>query len=175
MRDSSQAGAYARAIYDVALAGWLRDLATLRDNLRAEAAERSVLDDSGVDFETRKTLLDRLLPVGAGQDLRNFAYTLLSAGHLGMLDETIAELRRLQRHGPNVIVAHVTTAVPPTDEEKAVLERSLTGRYGPDVDVTWHTDAAILGGVVVRVGDEVIDDSLASRLELLRTSLKGMG
>ncbi|MHB0874945.1 MAG: F0F1 ATP synthase subunit delta [Anaerolineae bacterium] len=173
MKDSGQAAAYARAVYDAALAGWLRDLAALRDNLRAEVGARAALEDTGVDFGARRTLIDRLLPVGAGHDLRNFAYTLLSAGHLGVLDETILELRRLQRHGPNVIVGHVTTAVSPSDEEKAAIERNLGGRYGPDLDVVWHVDPSILGGIVVRVGDGIVDDSLASRLELLRTTLKG--
>ena len=175
MRDSAQAVAYARAVYDVALAGWLRDLTALRDKLRAEPGARAALEDASVGFDARRTLADRLLPVGAGQDLRNLAYTLLSAGHLGMLDDTIAELRRLQRHGPNVIVGYVTTAVPPTDEERAAIERTLAARYGPDLDVTWHLDSTILGGIVVRVGDEIVDDSLASRLESLRTTLKGHG
>lgn len=173
MKDSSQAVAYARAVYDVALAAWLRDLSTLRDNLRADSGARAILDDGGMGFEARQAVIDRMLPVGAGQDLRNFAYTLLSAGHLGLLDDTIVELRRLQRLGPNVIVGHVTTAVPPTDEEKAAIERSLSERYGPDLDVAWNVDPAILGGIVVRVADAVTDDSLVSRLELLRTSLKG--
>jgi F-type H+-transporting ATPase subunit delta len=173
MKDSSQAIAYARAVYDVALAAWLRDLSTLRDSLRADADARAALADAGASFESLKAVIDRLLPAGTGQDLRNFAYTLITAGHLGMLDDTIVELRRLQRHGPNVIVGHVTTAVPPTDEEREAIERSLSARYGPDLDVAWHLDPSILGGIVVRVADAVTDDSLASRLDMLRTSLKG--
>jgi F-type H+-transporting ATPase subunit delta len=176
MKDSSQAVAYARAVYDVALAAWLRDLSALRDALRADTGAHEALEaleDSSVDFESRQAVIDRLLPGDARQDLRNFAYTLLSAGHLGVLDDTIVELRRLQRHGPNVIVGHVITAVEPTDAEKEAIERRLSARHGPDLDVAWHLDPSILGGIVVRVGDAISDDSLATRLEMLRSSLKG--
>jgi F-type H+-transporting ATPase subunit delta len=165
--------AYARAVYDTALATWIRDLSALRDSLRREGAVKFSLDDASVPFEDRRALMERLLPSGASAELRNFAFTLVSEGHVSLLDDIISELQLLAEHGLNVIKAQVTTAVPPSDDERSAIERRLIERYGGNVNITWNTDAAIIGGVVIRVGDEVIDDSIATRLESLRSALKG--
>jgi F-type H+-transporting ATPase subunit delta len=166
--------AYARAVYDAALASWVRDLTALRDNLRRESPGRDTLDDKSIPFETRRALVDGLLPAESSNALSNFAYTLVSEGHITLMDAIVAELRRLAEYGPNVLVAEVTTAVAPSEAERSSIEQRLIGRYGNEIDITWRTDAAIIGGVVVRVGDEVTDDSVATRLETLRSALKGL-
>jgi F-type H+-transporting ATPase subunit delta len=165
--------AYARAVYDAALASWVRDLMALRNNLRRESADKAALDDMGIPFEMRRALIEKLLPPDSSGDLRNFAYTLVSDGRVALLDDIIVELRRLAEHGLNVLVAEVTTAVAPSDAERSSIEQRLVGRYGDGIDIAWHTDAAIIGGVIIRVGDEVTDDSVATRLESMRMALKG--
>lgn len=173
MRDRELPLAYARALYDLALESWLRDLSVLRDNLRLERSLRQTLEDENVPLDTKKTLIDYLLPPGSSRELHNFAYMLVSERRLPLLDDVVVEFRRLAQHGLNVVVAEVTTALPATDEEKAAFENRLTSRYGQNIDIVWRVDPAIIGGVVIRVGDEVIDDSVATRLETLRGSLKG--
>lgn len=173
MRDRELPQAYARAVYDAALAAWVRDLGALRDNLRQESDLRATLDDESLSFEARRSLVDRLLPAGATPEVRNFAYTLVTNSHFALLDDVIVELRRLQRYGAAVVVAEVTTAVPPSPEERARVEQRLVRDYGQGIDITWRLDPAIIGGVVIRVGDEVVDDSIAARLQALQNSLKG--
>jgi len=173
MRDRELSAAYARAVYDTALSVWARDLAAFRDSLRlAEDTVRASLEDPAIPFGERQALVDRLLAPDVRQELRNFVYTLVRDGHLPLLDDVIIELRRLSEYGPTVRVAQVTTAVPLLEQERLGIERRIVSRYGSGVDIVWQVDPSIIGGVVIRIGDEVIDDSVATRLEMLRGSLK---
>jgi ATP synthase F1 delta subunit len=68
--------------------------------------------------------------------------------------------------------AEVTSAVPLTDAERATLEGRLKAKHG-DLPIHYRVDPAILGGLVVRVGDRMVDGSLATRLNQLRQNIAG--
>lgn len=68
-------------------------------------------------------------------------------------------------------VATVKSAVPLTEEEREALRRKLAPHFGDDIELTCQVDPRILGGVIVRVGDRVIDGSVAGKLEALKKSL----
>ena len=172
MKDRELPLAYARALHDVALAGVIRDLSALRNGLRSEASVRARLEDRDASDEDRRELIDRLLPEQARPEVRNFVYTLVADGRLALLGDVIEELRRIVQYGPEVIVAEVTTAVSLPQEERSSVEQYLVSRYGQGLDIAWRVDPSIIGGLVIRVGDEVIDSSFAGRLEALRESLK---
>ncbi|MFQ6100283.1 MAG: F0F1 ATP synthase subunit B [Anaerolineae bacterium] len=65
----------------------------------------------------------------------------------------------------------VTSALPLTEEQQAPIQRDLAARLGGKREITFRVDPQILGGLVVRVGDRVIDGSAAGQLERLRQSL----
>lgn len=67
--------------------------------------------------------------------------------------------------------AEVISALPLTDDEKAIVTRDIAGRLGGG-QVHFKVDPGILGGLVVRVGDKVIDGSVAGRLEGLRQAIR---
>lgn len=67
--------------------------------------------------------------------------------------------------------AEVTSALPLTDEEKEVVKADILSRLGSQATVTYRVDPNILGGLVVRVGDKVVDGSVAGQLESMRQSL----
>ncbi|MBS1253739.1 MAG: ATP synthase subunit delta [Anaerolineales bacterium] len=71
--------------------------------------------------------------------------------------------------------ARITSAVQLTEEERSRLEQSLGRRFGDDLQFEYRVDDSILGGVIVRVGDRVIDGSVASKLAALRERLKQGG
>jgi F-type H+-transporting ATPase subunit b len=68
--------------------------------------------------------------------------------------------------------AEVTSALPLSASETEALRKELVSRLGPGADVTFRVDPEILGGVVIRAGDRILDGSVAGRLENMRTSLR---
>ena len=71
------------------------------------------------------------------------------------------------------VEAEVTSAVPLTDSERQQLETRLKARHGEDLPISYRVEPAILGGLKVRVGDRLIDGSVASRLGQLRQQMTG--
>lgn len=67
--------------------------------------------------------------------------------------------------------AEVTSALSLTEEEKAVVKKDLSSKVGA-TEVVFHVNPSILGGLVIKVGDKVMDGSVAGKLESLRQSLK---
>ena len=67
--------------------------------------------------------------------------------------------------------AEVTSALPLTSGEQETVKLDITGRLGGSPAVVFRVDPSILGGVVVRVGDKVLDGSVAGKLEGLKSSL----
>ncbi len=67
--------------------------------------------------------------------------------------------------------AVVTSALPLSEADQAVYRSHLRSQLGADASVEFRTDPSILGGVVLRVGDRVVDDSVSGKLGALRQSL----
>ena len=88
----------------------------------------------------------------------------ISAGRVQIIDE--AEL------AVGEAKAQVTTALPLSEEEKATLASNLTARLGIEPQLEFDVDPAILGGLVLKVGDRVIDGSVAGKLGALRERLR---
>jgi F-type H+-transporting ATPase subunit b len=68
--------------------------------------------------------------------------------------------------------AEITSALPLTEEEQSAIRKQLAKPLGSAASLSFRVNPAILGGLVVRVGDKVIDDSVAGKLEGLRQNLR---
>mgnify|MGYP001031524176 FL=1 len=88
----------------------------------------------------------------------------MPADDLDALSRQAAELQ-----GQSVAV--VTSATELTTEQRAALEGKLAEIYGREMAVHVQVDQAVLGGMVIRVGDEIIDGSVAGRLSAVRRAL----
>ena len=71
------------------------------------------------------------------------------------------------------VTAEVTVARPLSPDQLATLRQVLRERVGREVSVETHTDASILGGLVVRLGSELIDSSIRTKLNTLAQAMKG--
>ncbi len=105
------------------------------------------------------------------ESARDLLGKMAGGRRLQELKGKLAEIERRGRGGS--ADAEVITAVPLTAAERAVIEERLRDRHGEELPIAYHVDPAILGGVVVRVGDRMVDGSVASRLGQLREVLVG--
>lgn len=130
-----------------------------------------VLDSAATEPAARVDIVTRLV-TGKVSPLTLDLLTSL-AGDLGDhgFDHGVAELVEQAAQRQDKIVAVATTALPLTDAESARLQEALTKIYGQSVVVHSVVDAAVAGGVSVRVGAELIDGSVSGRLQDLRARL----
>ncbi len=114
----------------------------------------------------RQFLADKVQPISL-----NLALLLVERGLVEAMPNIAREFDQLVLNNKNQAVAEVTTATKIDDAEMAHIKQALESRTGKTILVHSHVDPAILGGVVARVGDQVIDGSVRSRLNALRSQL----
>ena len=170
-RDGELSQAYAAAAYQHTTGAWLSELNAVRDKLAADPALLADLNNDELDFAKRQARLNAILPSAARTDVKNFLYTLLREGHLALLDAVIADLTRMAAQRSAAQVAHVTSAVPLTPDEQEALRQQVHARFSSEAELDFHVDPSILGGVVLQVGDKVIDGSIAGKLTTLHERL----
>jgi F-type H+-transporting ATPase subunit delta len=158
---------YAAAIYDLAFEPWVRQLGGVETALKQDPA---LLDSAGT-VQDRLQRLSQAVPGGLDADVRKFLGTILEAGLLDQLDTILAEFQTMVRRAPERALARVTSAVPLTEGEKNALQDRLSKRFGADLEFRFEVDKALIGGVHLRVGDQVIDGSVAGKLAALRDHL----
>lgn len=162
---------YAAAIYDLAFEAWTEQLGNVQNALRQDAALRAALDSPTTSTQEKLDLLAQAQPSGLSEDVRRFLGTLLEAGQFDQLGAILVEFERLVRRRPERRLARVTSAVPLTNEEREALRTRLTDRFGPGLEFEFEVDPSLIGGVHLRVGDQVIDGSVAGKLDTLRDRL----
>jgi F-type H+-transporting ATPase subunit delta len=139
--------------------------------LAREPELNALLADTATPADRRIALLDQLVedkvsPVTAA--LLRHSVRLPRSRHLDVVCEELAELAAARRDRS---VARVATPVELTLVQEQKLTDTLTQLYGRPISLQVELDPRLLGGLVVQVGDEVIDGSVARKLEAARRSL----
>ena len=174
-RRDTAARRYAEAAFEVAmrddtLERWRADLDYAASVAGDERVLR-VLANPAIPIERRATALDQLLGDRVSAGAANLVRLLLRRGRIEDLPRVAAEFRRLDDERQGITHATAISATELTEDEiralTARLEQSTGGRIALDVEV----DPSLLGGLVVRVGDRLIDGSVRGRLERLRSQL----
>lgn len=135
----------------------------------AELAER--LSDPALDVGAKLAIVDDLLADKAHPVTASAVMFVVQAGRarqLGAIGESVAQRAAAAR---NRVVADVRSARPLDADQIARLAQALSQTTGQQVEVKVTVDADVVGGLVVGLGDTVIDGSLARRLTELRAAL----
>ena len=175
MAGESVARRYARAAFELALENgqppesWLADLETIA-SVVGDPEANQVLTSPKLSFEQKRTLVDRAIS-GLDPLRRNFVYLLIDRNRIDLIDAVRREFRALVLEHQGIAEATVTTAVPISEAEAARIGEQLGRLVGKKVVVERRVDPSIIGGLVARVGDTLINGSVAARLAALREQL----
>ena len=157
-RDRKRLGPWSQALGTAAAVVSDSRVAALLGNPRVTPAELAALVS-----ETAGPQLD--------EEGRNFVRTLADNRRLSLLPEISALFDELKAEAEGVVDVTVTSAAPLDDSQRGKLAAALERRLGRSVRLQCATDAALIGGAVLRAGDMVIDGSLRGRLERIAYEL----
>jgi F-type H+-transporting ATPase subunit delta len=168
--------AYANALLEVSRAEG--HLAEIEDELFRFARTfegsdelRAALSDPVLPAQRRVALVEDLLGGKALQTSSALASFIVASGRAGELPAIIDRFVELAAAEQRRAVAEVRSAIELTPEQTERLRDALNRATGKDVEVKVVVDPAVLGGIVARVGDLVIDGSVRHRLEQLREQI----
>ncbi len=130
------------------------------------------LDATRVSREVKLRLVDAGLGDLSQRPL-NLAKLLVAKGRTGLAPQIAAAFAQLVEEHQGIARARVITAVPLSDRERDAIAADLRQRTGRNVVLDAAVDPALLGGIVVQIGDRLIDGSTRARLEALKRHLVG--
>ena len=176
---ASLSGRYATALFELARDGKSLEaveasLSTLRDGL-AESADLRELTTSPLIArkDAGRAIAAAADSMGLDPTVKNFLGVLADNRRLAQLPAIICDFRRLAAGHRGETTAEVTSAHPLTDDQVTELKHQLRARVGRDVSVDLSVDKDLLGGLVVRIGSQMIDSSIRTRLNSLAHAMKG--
>ena len=132
-----------------------------------------ILSDRAAQPQGKVALLDRLLSGKVSPVTEELVRNVLTGLVPGGADVAIERLSDVASRRRGQSVARVVTAVALTDAQEQRLTEVLGRIYGRNIGLQVTIDPDVLGGLIVQVGDEVIDGSIAHRLETARRRLAG--
>jgi F-type H+-transporting ATPase subunit delta len=162
---------YAKAVYDLALEAWTGQLGHVQRALKQDASLRVAMADPSTELSDKLYRLQQATSCELSENVQKLLGTLLQAGQIEQLDAILVELDHLIQQRPKRQIARITSAVPLTEAEQEALRKRLIARYGADLEFQFDLDASLIGGIYLRVGDQVIDGSVAGKLAAMRDEL----
>jgi F-type H+-transporting ATPase subunit delta len=176
---ASLAGRYASALFDLArderqIDSVSQSLERLRSAL-AESRDLQALVSSPLvsRSDAAKALAASAPGLGLDPVTTNFVGVLARNGRLRQLSDVIRIFMTLAAEHRGETTAEVTSARPLDDGQIAALKAQLGARVGRAIRIDLRVDPQILGGVVVRLGSQMIDASIRTKLNTLATAMKG--
>jgi F-type H+-transporting ATPase subunit delta len=167
---------YAQAVFDLAkeagsLDEWLADLKTL-NSLFGDEKTVNMLEDPKLTRDAQYKIVDDLVAkVQVDPLVGNFIKLLVQRGRLASLPRIVEIFGEMYNREKGIVIADVITAIPLDDAHRKEVADRLARITGKTIELRLHTDPSILGGIVTRIGDELIDASVASQLAQLAERL----
>ena len=179
MRGGAAARRYAKALIDLArrddiIAEIGTQLQQYQALLRGNTNLQRILENPSVAIQVKTsimtTITERTQPAPL---LRNFLLLLMHKGRLPQFDAICTHYERMAGDELHRVVAQVTTAVEMDAQQRQAVTQKIAAATHKDVQLETHVDAAIIGGLVVRVNNVILDGSVRGQLTRMRKALIG--
>ncbi len=167
---------YARALLEMAQAENAtsrveEDLFRLRELLKTNPALLAFLKDPAIQRDGKRQALTELFQGRVHSLTLNLLLTLADSDRVGRVLPVIEAFSDQARHARETVTGEVTTAAPLDDATLQRLAAELSRVTGKNVNLLQKTDPTLLGGVVIQVGEQIVDGSLRRKLHQLQQQL----
>eukprot|EP00933_Yihiella_yeosuensis_P005628 TRINITY_DN110175_c0_g1_i1.p1 TRINITY_DN110175_c0_g1~~TRINITY_DN110175_c0_g1_i1.p1 ORF type:complete len:232 (-),score=63.05 TRINITY_DN110175_c0_g1_i1:112-807(-) len=177
LEDGTLEGRYATALF-MASSGKLdkvyNDMVNLRTMMDESKEFKLAVETPGIDPESKVAAFEAVCKkAGTEQSVVNFLKVLVENKRAHLLAKMIDLFENFYRAEKGLILCKVTSAEPLTSAQEGQVKSAMTQRAekGATLIMEYNTNPALLGGLVVKMGEAVLDNSVATRLERLQTQL----
>ncbi len=128
---------------------------------------KTVLDNPRLDGEF---MANFILDIGSDQlseTGQNFVRVLADAGRLTLLPEITELFSEKRAEAEGTVEVEVISAYPLNDDQESSISKAMAEHFGKKIEITSHVNETLIGGVVIKTGDSVIDTSIKGRLKEL--------
>ncbi len=133
---------------------------------------KQALEDRAVDRAQRVRLLEELLADKVSSHTLSLLTFIVTQGRARQLPQILEVVSDLAAEARNSVVAEVRTAIPLDGDQRDELSRALAKVTGKSIELKVIVDPLVIGGVVAKVGDTVIDGTVRRRMEQLKEQVR---
>jgi F-type H+-transporting ATPase subunit delta len=167
---------YAKALLSVAVEKNItdavtRDVELLRSTAESSRELRSMLRSPVIESRVKKTVLQEALGASMSPETLDFFNLVIDKGRGDLWREISSEYRALVDGLEKIERVEVTSAVEIDAAQRSSIETAIGKKLGKKVIATYSVDPSIMGGAVVRIGDEIQDGSIRHQLHVLQHKL----
>lgn len=164
---------YALALYEVAkekdkVYEYINDLREICDLIENNKDFYEVVKHPQISTKNKKRTFINIFKGKIDEELLSFLLILIEKDRILYLREKLNEMEKIDLERKNILSAVVKTAVPLLESEISDLQEKLEKQYNKKIIMTTEIDKSLLGGVYVRVGNDVIDGTIKSKLEEMK-------
>ena len=158
---TSESQVYARALYDALISGTQKALKAAAKQLDGAQGDAAKLEQQAISA----------LPADAPREARNLLVALAREGKLELLPAVIQSFDQYGQSSARPLSGEVISAIELNEQQRAKITRDLRGRYGERLEVRFAVDPTLIGGLIIRIGDQVLDNSLRARLSAVQRNM----
>ena len=104
--------------------------------------------------------------------VKNFCDLLADRGRVAVIPTIASDYKAMMDAVSGVITGELVTVSALNEERKSAIQATLEKQAGKKLELSFATDESILGGIVLKVGDKVMDASLKAQLQILKENIK---
>ena len=180
MTDSTVARRYANALFSLGKKSGMKELnkhgeclTSLKQALNDEPKLALVLKSPLINTEEKKAVIGAVLDkLKADKLMCNFCFLLADKNRLGSLEDISEWYGVLLDNANGILRGKAITAVRLDTEKQAALKKALQMKAGKEIELEFCIDPNILGGLVLEIGDKILDSSLRAQLGILHEILR---
>ncbi|WP_234122314.1 F0F1 ATP synthase subunit delta [Clostridium hydrogenum] len=164
---------YALALYEVGaeknkVDQYIKDFSEIVDLINANNDIQQIINHPKISTSGKKKMFMDIFQGKVDKEMLSFLLLLIEKKRIHEVSGILNQLNEIALEKANKVIAEIKTVIPLTDNEREQLKDKLEKKYNKTIILKEVIDKEIIGGVYVRVGDDVIDGTIKNKLESMK-------
>jgi F-type H+-transporting ATPase subunit delta len=164
---------YAIALYEVAeekgkVDSYISELDQVSELMNNNKDLLEIINHPDLSTSRKKEIFENIFKGNIENDILSFLIILVDKNRFDELNAIVDAIKKIHLERNEILSAIITTVIPLNEEEKNALIAKLRNKYNKKIVLTEEIDQSILGGVLVRVGNDVIDGTIRGKLDKIK-------
>jgi len=144
------------------------DLSSISEILKNSQDLKNVLENITISTEIKNNIIDEVFKNQIHEKMVNFLKVITNKNKFNEFEDIKTEFENKYNDVKNIKIVEVTSAIQLRDDQKTRVIEKLQAKLNKEIVANWKLDASIIGGLIIKIDDNVINSSLKNRLERLR-------
>ncbi len=162
---------YAKALFETGQ-NFAADLDCVQKVITTSDDFNSIISNPAIDLQLKYSILDEIFQNQIDEKVLRFIKILTEKNRLGEFNEICAAYNEKVQDANNIKIAEITSAIELNDEIKTKIVTKLSEKLNKKIHPQWKINPEIISGLVFKIGDDIIDTSLQTKIESIGKNIR---